>query len=818
MKSVLMALMSFILVQSLSAQNKPHVYKAFQSIKGKTIHLNTEKEQLKTAPANLSSVWQSKVDPSLTKFVFTNSEKQLKKGLNSSLQRTEKQKVTVFKDKAGKLKAPVFIEFNSGSAGSIEGFELRRISPEQNIAIGYIEIEKIESVALNKSVVKIQAAKFHKRKKVEGIKSIQADVIHASSLAFPNGVKGKDVIVGVLDTGIDFDLDVFGNQNGTRIQYLLEYTMTESGSGNITYGQNEWTKAQIDANPASVTAKDGYGGGGHGTHVTSIAAGNDANGSYPTGSIGVAPESDIIFVKGDRDPDSNSGFSDDDIVDGVAYIIEKAELLGKPVVVNLSLGGNYGPLDGTDLYEQYLTQLTGDGKVIIAAAGNEGFDFLHTGYANDSESVVASVDIPWDDISFDKYIWSDAGVISAYKIIALNKDTYQEVGSTQWLTKGSSNWNDVEAIRITDMQTNDNAGFVYHYSNGGVNSQNGDEYIQIYVYDGYDSDDDEDYAWIDDYVWAIAYQTTNTTGRIDVINGYASSSPETINVTGATFIPGDQALSVGSPATAKNVVSVGAYVTNISWQDINNSSHQTKYPMDFEFSEYRNAVLGELAYFSSRGPTRDNRLAPIVSAPGDLIFSNRSYDISNNELEEEYMTEGGKLIGYQGTSMATPFVTGTVALMLQVNPDLNYEDIVDIFSRKSVKDNFTGSEASTLFGHGKLNAYESVLEAYNMATSNESNSDIVQEFSLLENYPNPFNPTTTIRFSVANIANVSVKVYDSIGREVVTLVNEKQYSKGVHQIQLNASGLSSGVYWIRMKQQNQNGSMNYKMHPVTLIK
>jgi 1,4-alpha-glucan branching enzyme len=77
------------------------------------------------------------------------------------------------------------------------------------------------------------------------------------------------------------------------------------------------------------------------------------------------------------------------------------------------------------------------------------------------------------------------------------------------------------------------------------------------------------------------------------------------------------------------------------------------------------------------------------------------------------------------------------------------------------------------------------------------------QFSLNQNYPNPFNPTTTIKYSVANVASdfslrtVTIKVYDILGREVATLVNEKQ-SAGNYEVNFNANNLSSGIYYYRL--------------------
>lgn len=84
-------------------------------------------------------------------------------------------------------------------------------------------------------------------------------------------------------------------------------------------------------------------------------------------------------------------------------------------------------------------------------------------------------------------------------------------------------------------------------------------------------------------------------------------------------------------------------------------------------------------------------------------------------------------------------------------------------------------------------------------TDVENSNIIPEEYSLSQNYPNPFNPTTTISFSIPNIAssfnsNVTLKIYDLLGREVNTLVNEVK-QPGSYQVQFDASELSSGIYF-----------------------
>jgi hypothetical protein len=71
-------------------------------------------------------------------------------------------------------------------------------------------------------------------------------------------------------------------------------------------------------------------------------------------------------------------------------------------------------------------------------------------------------------------------------------------------------------------------------------------------------------------------------------------------------------------------------------------------------------------------------------------------------------------------------------------------------------------------------------------------------YALMQNYPNPFNPTTTIKFSIPNSQLVTIKVYDLLGREISTLVNEEK-QPGYYEIKFNGTSLPSGVYFYRLQ-------------------
>ncbi|MBM4159359.1 MAG: T9SS type A sorting domain-containing protein [Ignavibacteria bacterium] len=68
---------------------------------------------------------------------------------------------------------------------------------------------------------------------------------------------------------------------------------------------------------------------------------------------------------------------------------------------------------------------------------------------------------------------------------------------------------------------------------------------------------------------------------------------------------------------------------------------------------------------------------------------------------------------------------------------------------------------------------------------------------MYQNYPNPFNPSTTIKFQISEFRNVSLKIYDVLGKEISTLVNEK-LQPGTYQVTFDGSGFPSGVYFCRL--------------------
>ncbi|MDZ7756289.1 T9SS type A sorting domain-containing protein [Rhodohalobacter sp.] len=91
---------------------------------------------------------------------------------------------------------------------------------------------------------------------------------------------------------------------------------------------------------------------------------------------------------------------------------------------------------------------------------------------------------------------------------------------------------------------------------------------------------------------------------------------------------------------------------------------------------------------------------------------------------------------------------------------------------------------------------------FETVVSNEELSETPVNFSLDQNYPNPFNPSTVISYQLAENSTVTLEVYDMLGREVATLVNNERMSAGSHNVTFDAGNLSSGLYMYRLSTAN----------------
>jgi subtilisin family serine protease len=184
---------------------------------------------------------------------------------------------------------------------------------------------------------------------------------------------GKNVIVAIIDSGIDYLHPDFRNEDGTsRILYIWDQTVIGTPPHGFKSGA-EYTNEQINEaikneNPHAIVPH--FDTNGHGTAVAGIAAGNGRDGHGE--NIGAAPGADIISVKlGSKGYPSFAKTTE--LMRAIKYVISKAQNLLKPVAINISFGTNNGSHDGTSLFENYINDISSDWKtVVVIPTGNEG--------------------------------------------------------------------------------------------------------------------------------------------------------------------------------------------------------------------------------------------------------------------------------------------------------------------------------------------------------------------------------------------------------------------------------------------------------------
>ncbi|MBX2976728.1 MAG: T9SS type A sorting domain-containing protein [Ignavibacteriaceae bacterium] len=93
---------------------------------------------------------------------------------------------------------------------------------------------------------------------------------------------------------------------------------------------------------------------------------------------------------------------------------------------------------------------------------------------------------------------------------------------------------------------------------------------------------------------------------------------------------------------------------------------------------------------------------------------------------------------------------------------------------------------------------ETILGKTHTKKINYTGTEKPTEYALYQNYPNPFNPTTTITYQIPKEGLVTLKIYDILGKEVTTLINEEKQA-GKYSIEFNASKISSGVYLYELR-------------------
>jgi len=550
-----------------------------------------------------------------------------------------------------------WLQSKGGSSGAFAG----------GIMTVRVPVGEVNNLLNHSGVLRVRPSR-----KLKPLLDVSRSKIHADTaeagIGLPRGVTGSDVIVGIVDTGIDYNHPDFKNPDGsTRIIALWDQTLPGNPPQDFGYGR-ECSVDEINSN--ACPEMDADPDFSHGTHVMGISAGG--NNTYR----GIAPKAMIVAVK--------TTYTEGSVVDGVDYIFRIAEKYKKPAVVNLSLGGNFGPHDGTGELVRMLEQLQGPGKTIIAAGGNSGNSNIHAGGSINGESWYV-FDFDANSSSGGVDIWYPGGDTMDFAIAVL-KQTGQFCSTSGFVPPGQSK-------QFTLSCGSLNCGTAYIDTTELNYSGNGDRNVVILLQSPSQTQDLSRCRWVLGVKPNIQdpdggnFDSWIMTDNAEFTDNSIVLPPEL----GLLSKAGDAQMTISVPADGKNIIAVGSFVSKTAWRAKDGN----------EYTCEPDCVLDNISNFSSKGPTRDGRVKPDITAPGEWIVSTKSGGVS--EIPSYLIIPDGVHFILAGTSMASPHVTGAVALMYDLNPQLTPEEIKNLIINNADIDVFTGGVPNNQWGYGKLN-------------------------------------------------------------------------------------------------------------------
>lgn len=486
-----------------------------------------------------------------------------------------------------------------------------------NLCAASLDASLLEALASDPAVATVQADTVRPMTD-KALEASGVTALHSAATPYT----GKGVLVGIIDRGFDVMHPAFRTADGKcRIVGMWDQNRSGTGTGDYSYG------TVYDGADAVAAALRDMSPDTHGTHVLGIAA------SSASLYGGVAPEADIAVVSTDG--------AEASIVSGIAYLTELARKRQQPLAINLSMGTVLGFKDGTDNLALMIDRLLDDNPDVLMAiaAGNEGH--RRSTMAQHGSTMTSALILP----SYNRENFFVTGSGNASFAVRLDL-----VSGDRTLFTATASTDKAETLRYDDLTGDKDGSFVSTAVR--ANGVTGNYGVEVSLFR----------PMADGEQWRVTVEGDEADYMMTCDYGELTD--------------GDNARTIACTACGYKPVAVGATVSRGS---IVNLSGKT---VDYGWT------VGELYPKSGKGPTSDGRDKPDITAPGAAVISAiNNYAAAYNIVKDDLAATEKDAVqpnrtnywgAMSGTSMATPVVTGVMALWLQADPTLTLAEVHDI--------------------------------------------------------------------------------------------------------------------------------------------
>ena len=679
--------------------------------------------------------------------------------LREQVETTAKKNGVSAKSMEAQQNIEVFVKMNDGvNAAELSGKGFDVEAQRGEFAVVSLPVSRIMDLNDVADVKSMSYGRKVQLRLTEANKQTGVDEVHSGVGANKTPFTGKGVIIGDIDMGFEPNHLMFLDKDGkSRFKYFT--------AKNIVYNTPEMIAAYTTDSRTDT----------HATHVMGIAGGNYESENYSIS--GVATEADLAGA-------SIDGY-DTEIMKGIEDFVAYAKEQNKPLVINMSLGDNYGPHDDSDAMSQYINKVIDDkAAVICMASGNEGTypivqrktfesatDELRAnlfcvhqyyGYSYEMPSVYFKSEKPF---SFSLVIYNNLTkeIIKQFDpITEPTIKTYQSTG-----LKADPDYSEYFSgtLRISADNVKDRDYYYLKITSQSFQRKNNNVTI------GYIVTGDEGQsvvAYADDATYLVDSYTSSLYGGVD----YTAAKDVTYDGTVSNMASGTKAIIVGSY----------------------NSRDKGKYSNNKQYSLYTEGetnALGDISSFSSWG-TIDGVSLPDIAAPGCLVESAISsyYQQATRGSYTKGIYYNGKTYYWSiemGTSMATPYMAGVAALWLEADPTLTNEDIKKIAKETAISDEYVkNTKYPVQFGAGKIDAYNGLKYVLDHKTTALKSVDADKDMMFRQTGDN------TYEAYVAGETAITVRLFDMSG----SLVRESRSAGSTTSF--SVAGMPKGIYAVEL--------------------